>query len=389
MKESEKRDSQEMPGFGGFAGYKKIVDRSSQDAQKIIDAMKDLVGDNGRPRKTENGRYKKLQRELDDLKVQSRRAVLLALRDGGIVVGGVLAAAGTGMFLSLDENDENVDNTDTSHIADAGSEPSKTLKIDAMADTDRLIEVVEKGWIKFEEKVAPFLVDLVDSDFKNELNSPFKIMKINRENPDKNARRFHEDQLASGNTTAKIGNPYWFFIDSNVDLPGNIIAGFDPTAVVMSLSASFDPEDDIDQLVLYHELRHVAQGANTRMKITSEEEYKKYVAFLTGAKRLVINEEASAYAYEIDLLNLLCGGELLNAVKEGRSVNMEIVNAKIKTKNKGILKMLIDLSKLYYPEGVSTGNFNKIFLDMIADTYAKDGAEIYIPLSGGGLRRIR
>ncbi len=319
--------------------------------------------------------------EVATVQAGSRSDFLRILRNIGLA--GVLLTAGVVAY-SLN----NGNSSKTVSLGESG--PSVPEAFDKERDTDRLISVVENAWEGFSRRVEPLISQVDDKAFRDEIESPFQLMKLNKANPNKNGTRFHRQQSELGNSTADIANAFWFFIESDPNLLSDQAAGFEPLSAIMHLSPDFDPNDDVDMLILYHELRHVAQSARTKMQIRGPREYDEYVDFHTGPKRrMLINEEASAYAYEIEVLNLLCGGELSRAAQEGRAVDMNLLHSMIKTKRVRTLETLVYFAQHYYPEGAISGHFSQRFLEMLAEEYAKFGYEVYIFLNTGELVRMK
>ena len=103
---------------------------------------------------------------------------------------------------------------------------------------------------------------------------------------------------------------------------------------------------------------------------------------------IVINDEIGAYAYEIELLNLMMEGELKKAAQEEREIDISKLEAISKNQQDiNNLQFILDLAKLYYHDdlqGIQYHN-NSLFTQKIADLYAQRGSKIWIKLKDGRL----
>ncbi len=228
---------------------------------------------------------------------------------------------------------------------------------------------------------------------KEHLEGPFDIIKMNVENPNINAPKFKKESLRRGESGYHTQNLYYFgYAEAELD---DYAAAFSPSEKIMMLSSKLDPNNLLDMLVVYHELSHAVQDGNTRQKIRSREDMGKYIAFFKmdpgGKGRIVIIDEGSAYAREIEMLNILLKGTLKESITAGKGVDISSVQKALNSRpeQNGTIQMLIAMANTYYPEGLTDGNLPKKFLDHIAKLYRSRGYEVYIPVTSGGLRIYR
>lgn len=254
------------------------------------------------------------------------------------------------------------------------------------------IEKIEVGMSNLERLTAEGRQQLGDFAVQ-QLNSPFEVVKMNAQNRFKNDAEFLEAMEKQGNRNMyRVENPYHFRYHVDKKMQG-MSAGFLPLHRVMSVSDDIDPNNLLDMLVVYHELSHALSDANTRQQLRSKEEFDAYMSFYTSGpnqqKRMILNEEATAYAREIEMLNILLKGKLKESVTTGKALSIDDIQKVLNCKSMqhGTIEMLITLANAYYPEGMSTGNFTKKFMDMIAAMYRSQGYEVYVPWSTRGFRK--
>jgi len=263
------------------------------------------------------------------------------------------------------------------------------------AQTDALIAKIEKGFQDFGAMMYPRIeTDVQDYSLRTELLAPFEVFELNKDNPGKNAPRHNREMTRNGATTATIANPYYFGYKAAPDLPSNVAAGFQPTFRVMELSPDLDPDNLLDMLIVYHELRHSSQDAMTRQSIVSRNGYENYLNFYTAGpgekQRVKLIEESSAYACELEVLNILLNGRLKAFAMSNESPNVDtvltILNAR--ENQRETVEALLNLAKYYYPEGTSNGILPHRFIDRIALILTEVlGQEPYIKTNRGGYRR--
>jgi hypothetical protein len=308
----------------------------------------------------------------------------------GLMVGGSLAA-----LLSL-ASLKTCTNDDSSEQAVPDDEPTSASSSPSLSEEqemDRFIGEAENGFMQFGALVEPLIQQQTHlSELQRaELSAPFEAMRINFTNAERNADRFHS--VRQGEGIARLANPYHFTIDV-MDEEG-ILASFAPTTRVMSLSSDFDPSSILDNLVLYHELRHSTEDANLKQSFRTQEQYNSYLAFntrnsQTDRPRMMIASEGQAYAYEIEILNLLLDGQLKRDIEAGNNVtNDQYVNQISSSigvndvQGRRVIQMLLTFADKFYPEGFSErGGMPREYIDLLADQYRAQGYDLYLGSPG-------
>ncbi len=272
---------------------------------------------------------------------------------------------------------------------------------EAEHQVDQLIPRVEQGMAQLRSRVqnklsqwgghlpAPYLS--ADAFW-----APFEVVEINKRNPTRNYEHFQ--RLRNG----RIGDLNWFFYNtlrhSEHDNPeyGNIenymAAAFSPPFREIRISPEFDPNKLMDLLVAYHELRHAVNDSNVRTGLNSREQYEAYMNFRRGRQgerqRFLIEDEAGAFAYEIEVLNVL-----LDDMLRQRSGNIDVTLAAEQLAvsdqhGKSILRMLIEFAQVYYPHGMTGGMFNTAFPRLVIQNYEAIGYDAYSTRPDGSIVRM-
>jgi hypothetical protein len=267
------------------------------------------------------------------------------------------------------------------------------------AHLDQLIGNVEDSFFEFEDILRERMSHMELPSYLDVENlfAPFEAMRINRDNSRKNMIR-GERRMKDQKTTSvfiALKHPYEFFYkflkpDPNQPHMSDCAAGFSPVERVMHLPVDHDPHSIIDTLILYHELRHANQDASLRVNMMHNPQAQDmYQAFYTGKRgqkpRIVVTEEATAYGYEMEVLNILLKGKLQagNMTIDDVANELDLTHAE-----RPQMETLLRIASHYYPEGTEGGNFSIRFIDFIRDTHIDMGFDVYIQTTKGLLRQM-
>jgi hypothetical protein len=147
------------------------------------------------------------------------------------------------------------------------------------------------------------------------------------------------------------------------------VASYEAPTRIMELAPDFEEDNLLDALVLHHELRHAMQDTQNRTDLHSEDDFRKYLAMYRAQAgenfKIFLIEEASAYMYEIEAMNLLLDGELKAAHREGRKIDMAGALLKLKARpdQKGMVEMLADIARIYYGSGSGPRGMTQKYLE--------------------------
>ena len=307
--------------------------------------------------------------ELDDQ--ISRRRFLLK-------ISALSAALGFGAYSLLDgeEKEEAGVSNQERTAADLGNSVESDITL-----INEVIAKAETGMAEFESIMMPKINQVTNSYLRKQMALPFEQINVNRDNPNKNSLILLQRHRTEG--LLRQENLAWFTY--KVKSHSGIAAGFAPVLRMMYLDKNFDPKNFLDLLVLYHELLHVAQDNGDRERLDSKEKYEAYNKFYTS-NSIVLNAEVTAYALEIEALNLYLDNYLENQIAEGKEIDLNEIQIKLNARSdqRGIIRMLVDLAKLYYPEALSSGSFNPKFFHKVGELYSKKlGYKLYMKTPQG------
>lgn len=250
---------------------------------------------------------------------------------------------------------------------------------EAEVRTDKLIVRAEKGADNLGKRLRDKFKEIPNTLNTEKLFMPFDLVDINKGNPNRNSPRFHRKAAEAGTGSVKQDNINYFGYQSGGRELKGLAAAYSPPTREMVLAPDFDEDNLLDNLVLYHELRHVTQDTSVRHSISSQAEFQQYVAFYTrksgNKRRVFVLDEASAYMYEIEALNLLLDGALKEAAKKGVQLDVQQVRAQLNaSKNQtGLLNMILEMGYAYYNSGSTDKGITQSFLREMVRTYRKNG----------------
>lgn len=250
------------------------------------------------------------------------------------------------------------------------SAPAKGADLEAnkIEKLDKVIVEVESSLNNLQKEVSGKLAKLPDAAEREKLEEAFKLAEINKENPNKNYLRLLEAQRTNNSGIFRQDNINYFSYDiDNSEMAATYLA---PMRKVQ-IRADFDKDNLLDALVLYHEFQHVMHDTLVRSRLDSKEKFEAYLGAYTakrGKMVVPIIGEGTAYAHEIEMLDLLLDG----ALKSNVPVDPVVVQKKLKAtpQQMGTVKLLIALAGQYYGSGSSLKRgLRHSYLDKIASYY--------------------
>lgn len=268
-----------------------------------------------------------------------------------------------------------------------GSPGGPNAELEVEKRCDEVIKKIEQGFLAFEKLLRPLIEKMTDPFLREQMMMPFEILKINMTNPDENFFRLRNRLAKNGKETSvyRMQNPNWFYYAATANIePKGVVAGFNPLERSMGISVDFDPQNIMDLLVLLHELVHVSQDTRNRETMGREQYYELYEN--PDDKKILISNESTAFAFEIEALNLLLKNLIKENSEKGYKTNIEEVADKLNLGDKKELaKMILDLAAMYYPRGIENGQFPEIFVEKVAKIYAKFGYRLFVMAKTGNL----
>jgi len=243
---------------------------------------------------------------------------------------------------------------------------------------DREIASLKIGFYAFEHKL---LGNMQPSDSRYaSLKEPFDIMRRNEGNP-------HANFAVVERLAKQSGLPLPVFTLGNLKdrqhfsygpMPENttqghmLYAGFAPTHQLIAFRSLTD-QNDLDNLVMHHELRHVRHFAHRRAQL-GDEQYFKLIFANPDKPYVFIEDELEAYGQEMEALNVLINGRL--ATNKSASYNEMCDVLQTRSNQQTPMQFLALMSDAYFAPKQDTENYAPEFRDFITQTQLHDGYEI-------------
>ncbi len=246
---------------------------------------------------------------------------------------------------------------------------------------NQLIGVIEKKSSALRMRLREDKLHFTD-ELRKTLDGPFEIIDRNKGNQYKNKLIGVREMRAAGLKEYMSSDIYHFSYQWNgygkyegVLLMKDITAGFMPISRTVYFGEESNFSNDLDMLVMYHEIWHSIQDAAIRKGISSREElvmYQTSLECVTGMKpNARLMWEVEAFAFELEMLNLVLDGQLATAVKAQKLTFAFLAQAlKIRKEQENFALMLEDLAKVYFTHPHGSLNFSRPFIRRIAEIYS-------------------
>ena len=260
-----------------------------------------------------------------------------------------------------------------------------------------MIERVENNFLSIAERLRNKIAMLPDMKFREQLDLPRQVMLINKENPWRNAYRL--EQAHAQEKYLKQTNINYFSYELLVDRsPHDRTARYAAAGYAPATRKFFFPREIIqmnilDFVVTAHELIHVAQDTKERAQLHTEQHFARYVHFYSTEKgekpRIILNNETTAYAYELELLDMLLDGGLRTMVASRDKAATARLGSVVPLRSgqEKMLEYLIELAFLYFPAGLTRQGLPATFVHHVARAYRAIGYELYTR-EAGSTRKI-
>ncbi len=209
------------------------------------------------------------------------------------------------------------------------SEPQNETQLPVTPETPnvrtaQLIADIEGQFPQFRQLVERRLAEMdrrglphVD---RESLLAPFEQVTANQQNRFRNVEQVAKDGLNIADTESHLPNHQFFYglLQSRMVSSGVVFASYDPMTDRVGLPESFDAHETMDLIAFYHEMWHEIRRARSA-EILSRRRYmiRRLVQInpLMRARLHVVTcvdveDEANAYFMQIELVNVLSGGQL-------------------------------------------------------------------------------
>ncbi|MCC7196592.1 hypothetical protein IT413_00170 [Candidatus Peregrinibacteria bacterium] len=242
--------------------------------------------------------------------------------------------------------------------------------------TDILIEKAEKGLASYEERLRTKTAVLKDEYLKDSLLKIFDTLRKNKNNPNRNIPRLVAKMMKSGERSMEA--PIEFFgYAPLLDESENAAAAFNPKMRTMSLDPNFDPENDLELSILYHEARHSLDDMKYRSLFANHGKLGEYMQFIKSpGTKPILSAEAMAFATQIESVDLLTDGQLRKTQitdRESMAKLHQTLRTNMKTSDISSLNILVKAAQVFYPHGLKNGEVSEEFADHIAGLYGQFG----------------
>lgn len=234
-----------------------------------------------------------------------------------------------------------------------------------------------------------------DDPNRSRLLAPLQVYADNKEhNPSRNRYRYYREDLEKRGPDAlknpsiqQSTGPSHFFMDF-LKIEG-AAAGFSPTGRRVGIKESFDPNNLLDAIVLYHELEIVRQDSEIRKGLTSQKEIQSYIAFYdSGIPRVIGALEQEAYLKEVMLINAISGGKLQQDIERGAELDqdfyLKLLNAR--DDQKPLVEFVLQIAKEAYSSGTNLDYYAGSYVTFINNQYKARGYEVYEAVNGNLVR---
>lgn len=297
----------------------------------------------------------------------------------GAVVLGVLAALGAGIHSSTTSVSEHA-----SEVPSSGG-PANEAPIHQLCSaekTDNLIARIEPGFAQFKTRLernlremGGFTANSVDPEI---FWLPFRLVEANaRNNPRRNSVQLEEESRTREVRVPRQGFLYRAGVvdtERGTDNRVVFIASYGSHSKTLMLPEDFDVNSAMDMLAAYHETRHTIQDIARREELQGE----ALQTYLQNPDTISEDEknadEADAFSYELEALNILLGDRLrLSQGRISRDEAIQLLGIHT-TREEAILNALLELAPVYYPHGVQGGSFAPAYLSRIQALYRQVNA---------------
>ena len=318
--------------------------------------------------------------------------------------GGILAlVAATGVSSLILGREGELDDPTAQYALNVETQRAmEDLSPASEALTGTLIKRVESGMSELWRKLQPQIESLPAGSFRDNLESPFKLVQVNSKNPYKNRITMERALQAGDEDPRTLQNLNWFSYLAMNKLPTGIAASFSSLERTLILSKDFDPTNPIHLLLAYHELFHAAQDANQRQHINAAptdaagkhmfEEYVRFARVRQGERpRLAVNLEATAYAYEMELMDMMMDGKLRRLFQEPNlsmtvGQGLKWLGADASQGNLNNMGSMLEIASNYFPYGgMDSGRLPAKFMNALAEYFQSNGYQLFEIVPGRGI----
>jgi hypothetical protein len=250
-----------------------------------------------------------------------------------------------------------------------------------IAELDSLINMVEATFAAYAKRLSGPVDSLENENLRQQLMNPFLSVAININNKDKNFRRFTMKMRNEGVSTTRSQNINYFNYDILPD-SAKAAASFSPISRTLCVNKNFKFGDLVDFLMTFHEVFHACQDVAERSDIETDDDLRRYMEIHTCRKgdrpKAFVDYEVAAYAYELELFNLIVDGRLRSVAHKGLNVDgNEFASSLPEYRDRAeVLNVLFYLASVYFIHDYDERGIRASFINKIAEMYKNAGHDL-------------
>ncbi len=231
---------------------------------------------------------------------------------------------------------------------------------------DMLINTLDETFADFEKQISEFIDESdLPEELKTRLKQPFATYNQYRNLGQE--RNWTRSGSPKHHLTIFDSSDLFMGFKDNHDIPNNGYAMFQPICRTIYLPRDFNPYDNFDLLVLYHELVHVMQDNHARHLYFSnldkdmiEERIDMYLN-TESSNAQNTNREAEAYGLQLETLDIIFEGQLRSNKKALREIKNAKKHALLKKLIErasthpdliNMLRNIFDFAQCFFPDGM-------------------------------------
>ncbi|MFH1284751.1 MAG: hypothetical protein ABIH78_04165 [Candidatus Peregrinibacteria bacterium] len=215
--------------------------------------------------------------------------------------------------------------------------------------TEAKIREVESGMENLRQSVQQKIDKIQDDNTRRSLNAPFEIIRNNQQYSERNGTILRKSRVE----TLKINIWYFTYEAFLPETIGEKVYGsFDLRSSQMDINTEYDPNNLLDNLVIYHELVHKSQqAAMLKHYQDAGKDYEEFTEFIKS--NVIINWEWDAFAMMLLLMDLITNKRFTKYSQDGKPLTPAEIDEiahllNIREKQRAFLTDLINLGYKYF-----------------------------------------
>lgn len=257
--------------------------------------------------------------------------------------------------------------------------------IDPIARGDQLIAQIESGFTQLKSTLEHKLGNQPNRFPAQYIDpasfwAPFELVARNHDgHPNRNYLRFRSVTPDDATVLRTADSFFYVFERPNIGAVQHneaqlvASASYTDRSRVFTVPASFNQNSLLEMIVAYHEMRHCVYDSFRRTHLQGDA-LRVYLDNVNANRSVsYFADEADAYAYEIEALNILLDDHLRQA-NGNLTIEAVMQTLNAHTRQDYILAdTLLTLARLYYPQAMQSGRFAMRYLQFLQEQYMAMG----------------